>query len=61
MNITGKRAIVFGGTSGIGRATCLALTARGAEVNAVSRNPHCKADRLPPEVARHKWACRKSV
>ena len=39
MDIKGKKAIVFGGTSGIGLATCQELQARGAEVVAVSRNP----------------------
>ena len=39
MNIKGKKAIIFGGTSGIGRATGLQLAALGAEVTAVSRNP----------------------
>ena len=31
MDIKGKKAIVFGGTSGIGLATCQELQARGAE------------------------------
>ena len=39
LDISGKKAIVFGGTSGIGLATCQALTKRGANVTAVSRNP----------------------
>ena len=40
MDIRGKKAVVFGGTSGIGRATCKELQARGADVVAVSRDPH---------------------
>ena len=43
MNISSKKAIVFGGTSGIGLATCQQLMSGGAEVVAVSRDPH-KAD-----------------
>ena len=39
MDIRGKKAIVFGGTSGIGLAACQELEARGADVVAVSRNP----------------------
>ena len=40
MDIKSKKAIVFGGTSGIGLATCLELQARGADVVAVSREPN---------------------
>ena len=40
MVIKGKKAIVYGGTSGIGLATCKELQARGASVVAVSRNPN---------------------
>ena len=40
MDIKGKKAIVFGGTSGIGLATCQELQARGAEVVAASRDPN---------------------
>lgn len=39
MDISGKKAIVFGGTSGIGLATCRQLNARNVDVVAVSRNP----------------------
>ena len=39
MDIKGKKAIVFGGTSGIGLATCQELHARGADVVAISRDP----------------------
>jgi len=38
-SLLGKKAIVFGGTSGIGLATSLLLRAEGAEVCAVSRDP----------------------
>ena len=39
-DIKGKKAIVFGGISGIGLATCKEFRARGASVVAVSRNPN---------------------
>ncbi|MEM7339851.1 MAG: SDR family oxidoreductase [Actinomycetota bacterium] len=39
MELQGRKAIVFGGTSGIGLATTTQLAAAGAEVVAVSRNP----------------------
>src|SRR4029079_9113090 len=39
MDVTGKKAIVFGGTSGIGLATTKQLAALGARVVAVSRDP----------------------
>ncbi|WBU40381.1 MULTISPECIES: SDR family NAD(P)-dependent oxidoreductase [Marinobacter] len=38
MNLNKKKAVVFGGTSGIGRATSIALADQGAEVYVVSRN-----------------------
>ncbi|MGH1488652.1 MAG: SDR family NAD(P)-dependent oxidoreductase [Acidimicrobiales bacterium] len=49
MEISGKKAVVFGGTSGIGLATVQQLAAQGAEVVAVSRNPD-KAGELPAGV-----------
>ncbi len=39
MDVDGKKALVFGGTSGIGLATSKLLQARGATVVAVSRSP----------------------
>lgn len=54
MKIAGKRAIVFGGTSGIGHATSLALAARGAEVHAVGRSLERTAPGLPPAATLHK-------
>ncbi|MBT6277854.1 MAG: SDR family oxidoreductase [Chromatiales bacterium] len=39
MEIAGKKAIVFGGTSGIGLAAARQLAEAGAEVIAISRNP----------------------
>lgn len=39
MDVKGRTAIVFGGTSGIGLATSVKLMAMGASVTAVSRNP----------------------
>lgn len=46
MDINGKKAVVFGGTSGIGLATTKQLAALGAEVVAISRDPG-KAGELP--------------
>jgi NAD(P)-dependent dehydrogenase (short-subunit alcohol dehydrogenase family) len=46
MEIAGKKALVFGGTSGIGLATTIKLFELGASVVAVSRNPE-KADNIP--------------
>jgi NAD(P)-dependent dehydrogenase (short-subunit alcohol dehydrogenase family) len=44
MDVAGKKAIVFGGTSGIGLATSKQLAALGAEVIAISRNPEKAGD-----------------
>ncbi len=44
MNVAGKKAIIFGGTSGIGLATAKQLVAGGATVIAVSRNPDKAGD-----------------
>ena len=49
MNPANKKAIVFGGTSGIGLATVNKLASMGASVIAVSRNP-VKAGNLPTGV-----------
>jgi len=46
MEIAGKKAVVFGGTSGIGLATTKQLVALGATVVAISRDPS-KATDLP--------------
>jgi NAD(P)-dependent dehydrogenase (short-subunit alcohol dehydrogenase family) len=46
MDLSGKKAVVFGGTSGIGQATAEQLAARGVSVTVVSRNPE-KAGALP--------------
>lgn len=46
MEITGKKAIVFGGTSGIGLETAKQLASHGATVTAVSRQPE-KAGEVP--------------
>ena len=44
MNVSGKKALVFGGTSGIGLAASKQLAALGAKVVAVSRNPDRAGD-----------------
>ncbi len=49
MQVAGKKALVFGGTSGIGLATTHQLAALGATVIAVSRDPS-KAGDLPSGV-----------
>lgn len=50
MDVAGKKAIVIGGTSGIGLATTRRLAALGAEVVAVSRTPDRAGD-LPASVS----------
>ncbi len=49
MDVSGKKAVVFGGTSGIGLATTQMLAAEGATVVAISRDPS-KAGDLPAGV-----------
>nr|NIO39774.1 SDR family NAD(P)-dependent oxidoreductase [Burkholderiales bacterium] len=49
MNVSGKKAVIFGGTSGIGLAAAKQLGALGAEVIAVSRDPD-KAGEVPTEI-----------
>lgn len=44
MDIKGKKAVVFGGTSGMGLAACLQLVEKGAEVIALSRQPDKAGD-----------------
>ncbi len=51
MDIQSKRAVVFGGTSGIGLAAVQRLAAAGAEVCAVSRYPD-RAQKLVPDGVR---------
>jgi len=46
MNVTGKKALVFGGTSGIGLATAIQLAALGSEVISISRKPEKAGDEL---------------
>ena len=46
MDITGKKAVVIGGTSGIGLEASLLLVSKGASVVAVSRDPK-KAGTVP--------------
>lgn len=47
MDVTGKKAVVFGGTSGIGLAAAKQLAALGAEVIAISRDPSKAGDPGP--------------
>ena len=49
MDIAGKKAVVIGGTSGIGLATSLTLVEKGASVIAVSRDPS-KAGDVPASI-----------
>jgi len=44
MDLAGKKALVFGGTSGIGLTTVKLLQAQGANVVAISRNPDKAGD-----------------
>ena len=53
MNINGKKAIVFGGTSGIGLSATQMLSEKGAHVIAISRNPE-KLTQLPKNVTTKK-------
>jgi NAD(P)-dependent dehydrogenase (short-subunit alcohol dehydrogenase family) len=53
MEINGKKAIVFGGTSGIGLSTTQMLSDKGASIIAVSRNPE-KLKELPQNVTTKK-------
>ena len=46
MKISGKKALVFGGTSGIGLATAKQLAALGAKVVSISRHPQKAGDKL---------------
>jgi NAD(P)-dependent dehydrogenase (short-subunit alcohol dehydrogenase family) len=46
MDVAGKKAVIFGGTSGIGLAAAKQLVALGADVIAISRNPD-KAGEVP--------------
>lgn len=39
MDVSGKKAVVFGGTSGIGKSAVEMLAAKGCEVIAISRDP----------------------
>ena len=50
MDINGKKAIVFGGTSGIGMSATQMLSDKGAHVIALSRNPE-KLQNVPKNVA----------
>ena len=47
MDVNGKKAVIFGGTSGIGLAAAQQLAAKGAEVIAISRDPSKAGDPGP--------------
>lgn len=47
MDVNGKKAVVFGGTSGIGQATARRLAGAGASVVAISRDPSKAGDPGP--------------
>ena len=53
MDIKGKKAIVFGGTSGIGLSATQMLSDKGAHVIALSRNPE-KVQNVPKNVTTKK-------
>ena len=53
MDIDGKKAIVFGGTSGIGLSATQMLSDKGAHVVALSRNPE-KLQNIPKNVTTKK-------
>ena len=53
MDINGKKAIVFGGTSGIGLSATQMLSDKGANVIALSRNPE-KLQNVPKNVVTKK-------
>lgn len=44
MDVSGKKIVLFGGTSGIGLAAARQLAALGAEVIAISRDPSKAGD-----------------
>ena len=50
MQVAGRKALVFGGTSGIGLAAARRLAAAGARVLALSRHPEKGAGELPESV-----------
>lgn len=52
MDVNGTKAVVFGGTSGIGRATVEMLAAKGAQVASISRDPS-KMGTVPEGVTTH--------
>ena len=50
MDVRDRKALVFGGTSGVGLATARRLAEAGAEVVALSRQPRKAAGQLPDSV-----------
>ena len=53
MDVAGKKAVIYGGTSGIGLAAAKQLAALGCNVYVVSRNPD-RAGNIPQGVTRKK-------
>ena len=60
MDINGKKAIVFGGTSGIGLSATQMLSDKGAHVIALSRNPE-KLKNVPKNVTTKKMNVLESI
>ena len=53
MHLTGKNAVVTGGTRGIGKAISLALAEKGAQVYAIYARDRESADKLTEETEQH--------
>jgi len=53
-NLTGKTAVVTGGSRGIGRAICEKLAERGADVAIIYRNDKKSAEEVSAAVAKYK-------
>ena len=53
LNLVGRRALITGGSRGVGRATALMLARAGAQVGISYQNRHDEADALLAEIERH--------